>query len=102
MHSFFTGTYVIDAYPTHSASGVAASSVLRSLLGGLAPLFSARLILSLNVGWGFSLLAFIALAFAPVPWIFYRYGEGWRQREKHGGVDKLTEGSKVVGCGRWA
>jgi hypothetical protein len=68
--------------------------VLRSLLGGLAPLFSTRLILSLNQGWGFSLLAFIALAFAPVPWVFYRFGEGWREREKLGAVG---EGGKVVG-----
>jgi hypothetical protein len=71
--------------------------VLRSVLGGLAPLFSTRLIISLDVGWGFSLLAFIAFAFAPVPWFFYKYGERWRQREKFDGVDKLSEDSNEVG-----
>jgi hypothetical protein len=28
------------------------------------------------------LLAFIALAFAPVPWIFDRYGERWRNMRR--------------------
>ena len=61
---------------------MAASSVLRSLVGGLAPLFSHKLYQKFDVGWAFSLLAFIALAFAPVPWIFYRYGDRWRKNER--------------------
>ncbi|KAF2828448.1 MFS general substrate transporter [Ophiobolus disseminans] len=81
---FFTGTYIVDAYPLHSASGMAASSVLRSLIGGLAPLFATKLYQKLNVGWAFSLLAFISLAFAPIPWVCYRYGEKWRRKERVG------------------
>jgi hypothetical protein len=57
---------------------------MRSLIGGLAPLFSHKLYLRLDVGWAFSLLAFIALAFAPVPWIFYQFGEKWRGKERYG------------------
>jgi hypothetical protein len=30
---------------------------------------------TLGLGWGNSLLAFIALALTPLPFIFYRYGE---------------------------
>lgn len=63
---------------------MAASSVLRSLIGGLAPLFSNKLYQKLDVGWAFSLLAFIALALTPVPWAFYRFGERWRAKEKFG------------------
>ncbi|KAI4945503.1 hypothetical protein J4E91_007845 [Alternaria rosae] len=70
---FSTGTYILDAYPLHSASGMAACSVMRSLVGGLAPLFSHKMYQKLDVGWSFSLLAFIALAFAPVPWVFYTF-----------------------------
>ncbi|CAI9638264.1 unnamed protein product [Alternaria burnsii] len=40
---FLTGTYILDAYPLHSASGIAACSVMRSLVGGLAPLFSHKM-----------------------------------------------------------
>ena len=82
---FFTGTYILDAYPVYSASGMAACAVLRSLIGGLAPLFSHKMYQKLGVGWMFSLLAFIALAFAPVPWVFYKYGERWRAGERYGG-----------------
>ncbi|KAF2633748.1 MFS general substrate transporter [Macroventuria anomochaeta] len=82
---FFTGTYILDAYPVHSASGTAASTLFRSILGGIAPLFSNKLYKQLDVGWMFSLLAFVALAVAPVPWIVYGFGEGWRKKENLGG-----------------
>ncbi|RMZ71638.1 integral membrane [Pyrenophora seminiperda CCB06] len=81
---FFTGNYILDAYPLHSASGMAACSVMRSLVGGLAPLFSHKMYQHMGVGWSFSLLALIALAFAPVPLVFYRFGEGWRGKERYG------------------
>jgi hypothetical protein len=67
---------------------MAACSVMRSLVGGLAPLFSHKMYQKLDVGWSFSLLAFIALAFAPVPWVFYKYGEKWRARERYAGTNE--------------
>ncbi|KAF1932862.1 MFS general substrate transporter, partial [Didymella exigua CBS 183.55] len=82
--SFFTGTYIIDAYPAHSASGIAASTLLRSILGGLAPLFSNKMYERLDVGWKFTLLAFVALVVAPVPWFVYRFDERWRKNERIG------------------
>ncbi|KAI4927898.1 hypothetical protein J4E85_006411 [Alternaria conjuncta] len=99
---FFTGTYILDAYPLHSASGMAACSVMRSLVGGLAPLFSHKMYQKLDVGWSFSLLAFVALAFAPVPWVFYTFGEKWRAGERYGGrgdtggLERGQVGSRVV------
>jgi hypothetical protein len=45
---------------------MAACYVMRSLVGGLAPLFSHKMYQKLDVGWSFSLLAFIALALTPV------------------------------------
>jgi hypothetical protein len=64
---------------------MAACSVMRSLVGGLAPLFSHKMYQKLDVGWSFSSLSFIALAFAPVPWVLYKFGEQWRARECCGG-----------------
>jgi hypothetical protein len=93
---FFTGTYIVDAYPLHSASGMAASSLLRSLIGGLAPLFATKLYRKLDVAWAFTLLACIALLFVPIPWICYRYGENWRRRERYStGVDGERSGTGV-------
>lgn len=71
-------TYLVDAYTVHAASAVAAATVLRSLVGALLPLAGPKMYATLGLGWGNSLLAFIALALCPMPWVFYRYGERLR------------------------
>ena len=78
---FFASTYIIDAYPIHSASATAANILFRSILGGLTPMFANKLYKQLDVAWTFSILASIALAVAPIPLIAYRFGERWRGKE---------------------
>ncbi|KAE9379894.1 MFS general substrate transporter [Stipitochalara longipes BDJ] len=73
-------TYMVDAFTVHAASALAASSILRSLAGGLLPLAGQKMYANLGLGWGNSLLAFIALAMIPVPWSFFRKGESLRKR----------------------
>jgi hypothetical protein len=34
----------------------------------------------LGLGWGNSVLGFISLVTAPLPWLFYKYGEVLRNR----------------------
>ncbi|EXJ96492.1 hypothetical protein A1O1_01618 [Capronia coronata CBS 617.96] len=68
-------TYLVDAFHLHAASALAANSVMRSLMGAFLPLAGPQMYKTLGLGWGNSLLAFIALAMAPVSWIFFRYGE---------------------------
>lgn len=68
-------TYLVDAFHMHAASAIAANTVLRSLMGAFLPLAGPEMYDALGLGWGNSLLGFIALAMAPVSWIFYRYGE---------------------------
>ncbi|KAK3318919.1 hypothetical protein B0H66DRAFT_623114 [Apodospora peruviana] len=63
-------TYLIDAFEEHAASAVGANAVLRGIVGALLPLSGLGLYDALGWGWGNSLLAFIALAFAPVSLIF--------------------------------
>ncbi|KAL1607070.1 hypothetical protein SLS59_002774 [Nothophoma quercina] len=84
MPGFLTETYIIDTSPTYSASGAAAGILLRSILGGLAPLFPNNMRQQLGVGWMFSTLAVVALAVASLPWIAYRYGEMRRKAERLG------------------
>ena len=72
-------TYLIDAYTLHAASAMAASTVLRSLVGALLPLAGQKMYSTLGLGWGNSLLAFIALALCPIPWVFLKYGERIRK-----------------------
>ncbi|CZR53517.1 related to multidrug resistant protein [Phialocephala subalpina] len=68
-------TYLVDAFTIYSASAIAAITVLRSLLGALLPLAGPSMYSKLGLGWGNSLLAFIALAMSPVPFFFWKYGE---------------------------
>lgn len=68
-------TYLVDAYHIYAASAIAANTVLRSLVGAFLPLAGPALYAALGLGWGNSLLAFIALAMSPMSWIFFKYGE---------------------------
>ncbi|KAI5358695.1 putative major facilitator superfamily, MFS transporter superfamily [Septoria linicola] len=68
-------TYLVDTFNVYAASALAANTVLRSIFGGVFPLFGLQMYDALGLGWGNALLAFLALAMCPIPWIFYKYGE---------------------------
>lgn len=73
--------YLVDAFGSEAAaSALAGSTVSRSLFAALLPLAGPHLYSALGLGWGNSLLAFVALAFVPVPFLLYRYGEQLRTR----------------------
>lgn len=73
-------TYLVDVFTVHAASAMAASTVLRSLMGALVPLSSARMYAAMGYGWGNSLLGFVGFAMVPIPFLFLRYGEKIRAR----------------------
>ena len=72
--------YLLDAYPRYAASVTAALAVLRSLAGALLPLGGLDMYIALGLGWGNSLLGFVALAMVPIPIVFYIFGERLRKR----------------------
>lgn len=59
--------YLIDSYLLYAASVLAANSVLRSLFGVGFPLFVAPMFKNLGINWASTLIAFLALACAPLP-----------------------------------
>lgn len=72
--------YTIDAFTLYAASGLAANTVVRSIMAALIPLAAPKLYAVLGLGWGNSLLAFLALVMVPVPVLLFFYGErmrGW-------------------------
>lgn len=75
-------TYLVDAYTTYAASAIAANTVFRSLAGAILPLAGPKMYERLGLGWGNSLLGFIALALCPLPVIFYVYGERIRNSKR--------------------
>ena len=77
--------YVVDCYgPKYAASAVAATRIAGYLGGLAAPLFAIQMYSGLGVGWASSLLAFVALGLAPIPWIFARIGPRLRSTIKYG------------------
>jgi hypothetical protein len=75
-------TYLVDTFTRYAASAVAAMTVLRAILGAVLPLVGLPMYNRLGLGWGNSLLAFVALALCPVSYLFFVYGERLRTHPK--------------------
>ncbi|KAK3068497.1 hypothetical protein LTR53_013884 [Teratosphaeriaceae sp. CCFEE 6253] len=74
--------YLTDTYLMYAALALAANTVVRSACGAAAPLFTSYMFESLGVGGGGSLIASVACLLAPIPFIFYKFGERIRVRSK--------------------
>jgi len=71
-------TFLVDCYPLYAASALAANSFARSSFAAAFPLFGVQMYNKLGYQWATSLLAFLALAMAPFPYVFFRYGKRLR------------------------
>ncbi|KAL3957951.1 hypothetical protein ACCO45_008529 [Purpureocillium lilacinum] len=72
--------YLVDSFTIYAASALAANAVVRSVAGAVLPLAGIAMYDRLGLGWGNSLLGFIAMLMLPAPWLFIRYGEYLRHR----------------------
>ena len=72
--------YLLDSYTIFAASAMAANLILRSIFGAVFPLFTTYMYRDLRIGWAGSIPAFLSLACAPMPFLFYRYGPAIRKR----------------------
>ncbi|KUJ19116.1 MFS general substrate transporter [Mollisia scopiformis] len=75
-------TFLVDAYPSYAASALAANVCARCVCAAAFPLFGDQMYTNLGYQWASSLLAFLALAMMPFPYLFYRYGKAIRARSK--------------------
>ncbi|KAF2173912.1 hypothetical protein M409DRAFT_62131 [Zasmidium cellare ATCC 36951] len=73
-------TYYIDAYETNAASALAAGAFLRSVVGGIVPLFVSGMFEQLGYGWGMSVFGFLSVLLMPAPAVFYWTGRRVRER----------------------
>jgi MFS transporter, DHA1 family, multidrug resistance protein len=74
--------YLTDSYLMYTASAMAANTICRSACGAAAPLFTEQMFSKLGVGGGGSLIGGVAALLAPIPFIFYHYGERLRVKSK--------------------
>lgn len=81
--TFWQGmNYIIDCYGFYSNSAIAINTFIRSIAGAGFPLFAPAMYHNLGVPWATSLLAFLCVAFLPVPVLFYKYGAKIREKSK--------------------
>ncbi|PYI11074.1 MFS general substrate transporter [Aspergillus sclerotiicarbonarius CBS 121057] len=71
--------YLSDAYPVYAASVLAGNDLFRSSFGAGFPLFATAMYKNLGVAWASSTLAFLAIAFIPIPVVLMKYGETLRK-----------------------
>jgi DHA1 family multidrug resistance protein-like MFS transporter len=74
--------YLGDAYPEYAASVLAGNDFMRSSFGAGFPLFASAMYNNLGVGWASSTLGFLSIAFIPIPFALYFYGEKIRHASK--------------------
>jgi DHA1 family multidrug resistance protein-like MFS transporter len=75
-------TYLSHAYPNYVAEVFASNDLVRSSFGAAFPLFANAMYSRLGVAWGSSLLGFLSIAFIPIPFVLYYYGETIRHKSK--------------------
>ena len=75
--------YLIDAYLIYAASVSASNSFMRSLAAVAFPLFAVNMYAGLGINWASTLLAFMALACVPFPFIFIKWGPRIRAHCKY-------------------
>ena len=75
-------SYLSDGYGTLTASALASAAIMRSVLGAILPLFAHSMYNALGISWATSLLGFITLAMAVVPFLLLQFGGTLRRRSK--------------------
>ena len=72
-------TYLVEAYTVYAASALAANTLVRCIFGLTIPLAGPELYNRLGLGWGNTLLAFLALMVVPAGLWLLKYGERIRK-----------------------
>lgn len=76
--------FMLDTYgPLYGASAAGAAMISRYSLSAAFPMFALKMYRALGVGWATTTLACCAAAMAPIPYLFWKYGEGLRGRMKY-------------------
>lgn len=76
--------FMLDAYgPLYGASASGSMMFTRYLLSAVFPLFALQMYENFGAGWATSILGFVTLGMAPIPWFFRAYGEKLRARSKY-------------------
>lgn len=100
--------YIVDAYLMFAASAIAANTFMRSIFGGIFPLFATYMFNGMGIQWASTLIGCVAVVLAPMPVFFYLYGKRIRAKSKFAPApdiaqdkrrDEESAGSEESGAG---
>ncbi|TKA67743.1 hypothetical protein B0A55_07781 [Friedmanniomyces simplex] len=74
--------YIVDAYEVFAASAMGAASCSRSIFGVILPFAAKPMYSRLGINWACSLLGFLSLVMALIPFVFIRFGDRIRANSK--------------------
>jgi hypothetical protein len=74
--------YLTDAYRVFAASANGIASTCRSIFGALLPLAARPMYTKLGIHWAGSLLGFVSLGMAVIPFVFIKYGDRIRANSR--------------------
>ncbi|KAH6916320.1 multidrug transporter [Coprinopsis sp. MPI-PUGE-AT-0042] len=83
-------SYLADCYDSFASSALAGQSLVRNVIGGVFPLFTAQLFDSLGYAWANSMFAFIGVAMIPIPFALFFFGPKIRARSARCVQDGVT------------
>ncbi|EGV60935.1 hypothetical protein PSN45_001262 [Yamadazyma tenuis] len=75
--------YTVDAYRLYAASAMATNSLVRSIMGGVFPLFGKQMYKKMGIHWASTFLALIGCLLIPVAFLFAKHGPRLRQQSKY-------------------
>jgi hypothetical protein len=76
----YSSNYLAGCYGIYAASALAGNAVCRSLMGGTLPLAGPAMYEKMTPRWAGTLLGLVQVALIPIPFIFYKWGDGIRRR----------------------
>lgn len=74
--------YVVDAYGIFAASAMAATTCARAAFCVVLPFAAQPMYARLGVAWGCSLLGFLSMLMALIPFVFIKFGDKIRARSE--------------------
>lgn len=94
--------YIVDSYLMFAASAIAANTLMRSLFGGIFPLFATYMFEGMGIQWAATLLGCVATVCIPMPVLFLWYGKKIRARSKFAPAPDIAKDKreKEEGIGR--
>lgn len=86
--------YITDVYAEYAASVMAVNTFARSIGSASAPLFTNQMFSAMGVNWGGTLIAIMASVLAIIPFAFYKYGMGIRNKSKYAYKSPVCKGDE--------